>query len=137
MTTRGHVLAKLKGIEMGPVASLIDEYQFILAAIEATLCGSRLVPDADVFEFVIDCGACREQFANMAPIHADVCDTAVNSVAGPFSQRGFQKSFEFFWGPLPRRLLQFSLLCFSPAPPPPLNFSLLCRLSTPPTSPFS
>src|SRR5260221_7491348 len=82
---RAPVLAKFKGVDMGRFASFIDQYQLVLTAIEAALSGSGLVPDTDVFEFVIDGCAGREQLVNMTPIHTDIGDAAINSVAGTLS----------------------------------------------------
>jgi hypothetical protein len=88
------MLPKFKCVEVRRLAPLVDEDQFVLAAIKAALPGRGFCLNADILQFVVCRCACLEQFARMAPIHTDVGDAAVNDVICAHAQRVFQKLLE-------------------------------------------
>ncbi len=75
------MLSEFKCVEMRRLSVLVDEDQFVLAAVKATLTRRGLCPDADVFEFVVNVAASLKQFPDVPPIHADETDGTIDRVA--------------------------------------------------------
>jgi hypothetical protein len=75
-----------------PVAAVFeDEHQLVLAAIERAHPGIVLDPDAEVFQLAIGVAAGGQQLVDMAPVHADVLQRAVNAECREVAERLTQK----------------------------------------------
>jgi hypothetical protein len=72
--------------------------ELMLAAVERAHPGIVLDPDADVFELVIRLAAGGQQLFDMAPVHADEMDGAINAKGREVAESFAEKSGEF--GPI-------------------------------------
>ena len=79
---------------MGGTADLEHEHQLVLAPIERPHAAVGLVPDAQVLELGKDRPPGRQQFAHMAPVHADERDGAVAAGRGGMPKRRLQEGRE-------------------------------------------
>src|SRR5450759_4541944 len=71
-------LAEFEVVLMRRVPVLEHENELMLRAIECAHAGVRFGPDAEVLQFEVRVVAGVENFAEMAPIHADEKDGAVH-----------------------------------------------------------
>jgi hypothetical protein len=69
------------------VADFEHKYQFVLAAIKRSHAAIGLVPDAEVLEFGEHRLTGRQEFADMAPIHAYESNCAITAPRGTMAER--------------------------------------------------
>jgi hypothetical protein len=68
------VLAELEVVDMGRIAILKHEDQFMLGAVKTTLAGIRLYPDDQILEFTVDGFARGRHLAEVVPVHENKVD---------------------------------------------------------------
>ena len=67
---------------MRRAAVLVNQNEFVTAAIEGAHAGVVLDPDADVLELGVNLPTSGQNFGHVAPVHADKMDRAIEAVTG-------------------------------------------------------
>src|SRR5579859_7173040 len=80
IAARTSILTEFECIDVWLFPLFVNEDQFVLTAVEASLSGIGLHPNADILQLVVDRGASFEQFSHVSPVHADIGNCALSSM---------------------------------------------------------
>jgi hypothetical protein len=104
------VATKLDRVEVGYVSDPEYADQLVLAAVEAALAGIGLDPGNQIEHRAVNGGAGSNEFANVAPVHADKVHRAINRNAARTRERVGEKIRECGFGHLARGHREFTML---------------------------
>src|SRR3954453_19466641 len=92
------------------LSTFVNEYEFMLRAIEGSLTSVGLRPNDHIFKFAIDVAARGEKLSNMSPVHAGKMDGAIFRKLSNKRHPSFQESNELQRRHLSRRKCKLPML---------------------------
>ena len=109
------IRSQAEGVDVRALSALVDEHEFVLDSVKATLTCVGLHPDADVFVLAVDFQTGVEKLFRVPPIHTNVVDGPIRTVTGAMPEGCFQEASEFDGVKVPSGASKFSM---SGLPPP-------------------